>query len=215
MKVGVIGSGDVGQALGAGFAGRGDEVMIGSRDPKSDKLKNWVSEAGSRASSGTFAQAAAFGDFIVLATLWSGTKSALDLAGGAGALSGKTVMDVTNPLIFPEGKPPELALGHTDSGGEQVQRWLPSARVVKAFNSVGNAFMVHPQFPGGPPDMFFCGNDAEAKAVVAGICREWDWNPVDVGGIEGARMLEPLCILWVTIGMRSGSWNNAFKVLRK
>jgi predicted dinucleotide-binding enzyme len=151
----------------------------------------------------------------VLATLWSGTKSAIDLAGGAKAFAGKTVLDVTNPLVFGESGPPTLALGHTDSGGEQVQRWLTDSHVVKCFNIVGNAHMVHPDFPGGPPDMFMCGNDDDAKKTIAEICTAWGWPVTDLGGIEGARLLEPLCILWVAYGARTGSWNHALKMLRK
>jgi predicted dinucleotide-binding enzyme len=150
----------------------------------------------------------------VLATLWSGTESAVKLSGLAN-LAGKVVIDATNPLVFTANALPALALGHTDSGGEQVQRWLPSARVVKAFNIVGNAHMFKPAFPGGPPDMFICGNDADAKRVVTEILTDFGWSTIDVGGIEGARLLEPLCILWVGYGIRTGTWNHAFKLLRK
>jgi predicted dinucleotide-binding enzyme len=214
MRIGILGSGDVGRALGSGFAGLGEEVMIGSRDPHKPEVLEWARKTGGGASSGTFADAAAFADIAVLATLWSGTENALRLAGD-GNLRGKVVIDVTNPLVFAPGRPPALALGHTDSGGEQVQRWLPESRVVKAFNTVGRAHMVHPDFPGGPPDMFICGNDDAAKAAVAGICTRFGWPSIDIGGIEGARLLEPLCILWVIHGTRSGSWNHAFKLLRK
>jgi hypothetical protein len=124
-------------------------------------------------------------------------------------------MDATNPLDFSQGMPPRLSIGHTDSAGEQVQRWLPDAKVVKVFNIVGNAHMVDPQFPGGPPDMFICGNDDGAKATVAEICRQFGWPTIDLGGIEGSRWLEPMCILWVAHGLRAGSWNHAFKLLRK
>ncbi|MDQ6831022.1 MAG: hypothetical protein M3081_19335 [Gemmatimonadota bacterium] len=126
------------------------------------------------------------------------------------------MIDATNPLVYAEGKPPSLALGHTDSGGEQVQRWLPNARVVKAFNIVGNAHMVNPSFPGGPPDMFIAGNDASAKQTVTKILEDFGWpGSIDTGGIEGARLLEPLCILWVNYGLSHGTWNHAFKLLRK
>lgn len=214
MRVGILGSGGVGQALGTGFAGLGDEVRIGSRDPQKSEVQEWVKTTGGGASAGTFAEAAEFGEMAVLATLWSGTESALRMA-GADRLRGKVVMDVTNPLVFAPGQMPQLALGNTDSGGEQVQRWLPDSHVVKVFNTVGHPHMVHPDFPGGPPDMFLCGNDAEAKNAVAGICQRFGWGVVDVGGIEGARLLEPMCILWVSYGTRSGTWNHAFKLLRK
>jgi predicted dinucleotide-binding enzyme len=214
MQIGILGSGDVGQALGAGFIKLGHEVKISSRDPDSPKLKPWLAKGGKKASTGSFEETARFADIAVLATLWSGTESALKLAGAPGSLAGKLVMDVTNPLIYEPGKHPRLALGLDDSGGEQVQRWLPQSKVVKAFNTVGHAHMVDPKFPGGPPDMFICGEDASAKQVVAGICKNFGWGVVDAGGIAGARLLEPLCILWVEYGFSSGRWNHAFKLLK-
>ena len=214
MHIGILGSGDVGRALGLGFAKLGHDVKIGSREPQAEKLKAWVAKSGKKASTGSFEETARFADLAVLATLWSGTESALKLA-NATNLAGKLVIDVTNPLVLEPNQPPRLALGHTDSGGEQVQRWLPQSKVVKAFNTVGNAHMVDPSFPGGPPDMFICGDDAAAKQTVAGICRNFGWGVVDVGGIDGARLLEPLCILWVSYGLRTGTWNHAFKLLRR
>jgi 8-hydroxy-5-deazaflavin:NADPH oxidoreductase len=214
MKVGILGSGTVGQTLGAGFAALGHDVMMGTREPDSDKVKAWVKQTGVRASAGTFAGAAAFGECAVLATLWSGTANAIRLAGPE-RLAGKVVMDATNPLVFRPDGPPALALGHTDSGGEQVQRWLPGARVVKVYNTVGSGLMVNPNLPGGPPDMFICGNDPAAKAQVSAICKAFGWPTIDAGGIEAARLLEPLCILWVGYGASTGTWNHAFKLLRK
>jgi hypothetical protein len=215
MKVGILGTGDVGRALGNGFIKYGHEALMGSRSATNEKAVAWATAAGPKARVGTFADAAAFGDVILLATLWTGTKSAIDLAGGAKAFARKVVMDATNPLDFSQGMPPRLALGHTDSAGEQVQRWLPGAKVVKVYNIVGNVHMVDPQFPGGPPDMFICGNDDGAKTTVSEICRQFGWPTIDLGGIEGSRWLEPLCILWVTYGMRNNNWNHAFKLLRK
>jgi predicted dinucleotide-binding enzyme len=212
MQVGILGSGGVAQALGMGFLKLGHDVKLGSRDPK--KLQPWLDKAGKHASAGSFEDTARFADIAVLATAWVGTENALKLAGAPTGLAGKLVMDVTNPVIEEEDKPPRLAMGHTDSGGEQVQRWLPQSKVVKAFNTVGQAHMVAPKFPGGPPDMFICGDDASAKQVVAGICKNFGWGVVDVGGIEGARLLEPLCILWVEYGLRTQTWNHAFKILR-
>jgi predicted dinucleotide-binding enzyme len=214
MKIGIMGTGDVGQALGRGFVSLGHEVKMGSRDVGNEKSRAWAAKTGERASAGTFADAAAFADLAVLATLWSGTENALHLA-GARNLAGKVVIDATNPLVFRHNAPPALALGHTDSGGEQVQRWLPESRVVKCFNIVGHAHMVHPDFPGGPPDMFLCGNDAAAKRTVTEICQAFGWPVIDIGGIEGARLLEPICILWVLYGLQTSSWNHAFKLLRK
>lgn len=212
QKIGILGSGDVGKALGKGFAALGHEVMIGSRDPS--KLAQWQQEVGVHARLGVFQEAAQFGDVIILATLWSGTEHALELAGHAN-LKGKVLIDATNPLLFEPNSLPKLALGHTDSGGEQVQRWLPGTRVVKCFNSVGNAHMFKPDFPHGPPTMFLAGNDADAKATVVKICQDFGWETLDAGGIEASRLLEPLCILWVSYGIRSGGWNHAFKLLKK
>ena len=215
MKVGIIGSGPVGQAIGKGLVNLGHDVMVGSREPKSEKVTAWVETNGKHASSGTFEETAKFGDMIVLATLWAGTESALKLA-GHNNFSGKVVIDTTNPLLFgKQNEPPRLALGHTDSAGEQVQRWLPDAKIVKAFNMVGNAHMVNPQFPGGPPDMFICGNDKEAKEKVTDILKAFGWIVTDIGGIEGARELEPLCILWVKYVFIKDGWNHAFKMLSK
>jgi predicted dinucleotide-binding enzyme len=214
MKIGILGTGDVGQKLGSGFAALGHDVKMGTRDPKSDKVRAWVTKNDPRASAGTFAEAAAFAELAVLATAWSGTENAIRLANPKN-FTGKIVIDTTNPLIFRENAPPALALGHTDSAGEQVQRWLTEARVVKAFNIVGNAHMVDPQFPGGPPDMLICGNDRAAKAKATEICAAFGWPVIDMGGIEGARLLEPLALIWILYGVRSGTWNHAWKLLRK
>jgi predicted dinucleotide-binding enzyme len=214
-KIGILGTGDVGRTLASGFVSRGHEVKIGCREASNEKAQSWAKGAGARASVGTFADAASFGEILVLATLWAGTKSALDMA-GPDAFAGKVVIDATNPLDFSQGMPPRLALGHTDSGGEQVQRWLPRARVVKCFNIVGNAHMIDPSFPGGPPDMWIAGNDEAAKRTVGDVLRDFGWaDPLDAGGIEGSRLLEPMCVLWVLQGAKTGSWGHAFKLLRK
>jgi 8-hydroxy-5-deazaflavin:NADPH oxidoreductase len=214
MDIGIIGSGDVGRTLGAGLASLGHTVQIGTRDQGGEKIKDWLDANKPRSRVGTFSEAAEFGELAVLATLWSGTENAIRLATPAN-LAGKIVIDVTNPLVFKEGAPPALALGHTDSGGEQVQRWLPDSKVVKAFNTVGHASMVNPKFENGPPDMFICGNDEDAKKTVGGICKAFGWGVVDIGDITGARLLEPMCILWVKYGANANSWTHAFKLLRK
>jgi len=211
IKVGILGSGDVGKALARGFLGLGHEVRIGSREP--EKLAEWTASAGERASAGTFEETASFGDVIVLATLGTGTESAIDL-GGVANFDGKVVIDATNPLDFSSGAP-KLFVGHTDSLGERVQRKVPKARVVKAFNTVGNALMVNPDLPGGPPDMFLAGNDEAAKKLVSQICHHFGWGVADIGGIEGARHLEAMCMTWVLYGSKNGIWTHAFKLLRK
>jgi predicted dinucleotide-binding enzyme len=211
VNVGVLGSGDVGRVLAGGFIKLGHDVKIGSRDP--EKLREWVEKAGEHASAGTFEETAKFGDVIVLATLGTGAENALRMA-GLDNFTGKVVIDATNPLEHSSGLP-KLSVGFSDSLGEQVQRLIPKARVVKAFNSVGNAHMIDPDLPNGPPDMFICGNDDDAKKLVAQVCRHWGWGVIDLGGIESSRYLEPMCMVWVMHGIRGGSWNHAFKMLQK
>jgi predicted dinucleotide-binding enzyme len=214
MKVGILGSGNVGQALGRGLIARGHEVKMGSREKNNEKGADWAKKEGARASTGDFGEAARFGEMVILATLWTGTENALQMA-GAENLAGKVLMDVTNPLKAVPGAMPVLAVGLTDSGGESVQRWAPNARVVKAFNSVGFMHMVDPQMPGGPPSMFICGNDVSAKEQVGEIVKSFGWEVVDVGGIAEARDLEPLCTLWLAYGAKTNTWGHAFKLLRK
>ncbi|MCA9727290.1 MAG: NAD(P)-binding domain-containing protein [Candidatus Eisenbacteria bacterium] len=210
MKIGILGSGDVGQKLGAGFARHGHEVMLGTRDPQAEKIQAWIRESGAQA--GSFADTAAFGEMLILATQWTGTENALELAGRE-HFAGKVVLDATNPLDFSTGAP-ALSIGHTDSAGEQVQRWLPNAKVVKCYNTVGNALMIDPQLPGGPPDMFYCGNDDGAKKTVQDLLSSVGWNGIDLGGIESSRYLEPLAMVWIVHGFRTNTWGHAFKLLK-
>ena len=208
-----MGSGDVGQALGRGFASRGHDVMVGSRTPDSDKLKAWKEKAGSSASTGTFAQAANHGELIVLATLGSAAEDVIDLAGSS-SFRGKVVIDVTNALDYSKGMPPGLFVGTTDSLGERVQRKLPEARVVKCFNTVGNSQMVDPTYE--DVEMMLCGNDAAAKQEVVKILKEFGWKgAIDIGGIDGARWLEALTPLWVRVAVSTNNWNSIFKVLHE
>jgi predicted dinucleotide-binding enzyme len=217
VNIGVLGSGEVGQVLGIGLAAAGHTVMLGSRDPASEKVRAWVARAqeraGGRASGGTFGEAAAFAEVAVLATLWSGTESALRLAGHEN-LAGKVVLDATNPLDFSSGGP-KLATTQADSGGEQVQRWVPDARVVKAFNTVGNTHMVNPDFPCGPPDMLIAGDNGDAKATVSRLAADLGWPVIDLGGLDASRYLEAIAMAWIVYGFRTGAWNHAFKLLRK
>jgi predicted dinucleotide-binding enzyme len=212
MRIAMLGTGVVGQALGSGLIGLGHEVMMGSREAANEKARGWVKEAGAKASAGTFADAARFGELAVLATLWTGTESALRMAGPEN-LRGKIVVDATNPLDFSQGKP-RLAVGFTDSGGEQVQRWLPGARVVKAFNTIGSHLMVHPKLAGGPPSMFVASDDESAKQTVLDISKQLGLDPVDSGGLQASRYLEPICMLWVEYGFRTNGWGHAFKLLK-
>jgi predicted dinucleotide-binding enzyme len=214
MKVGILGTGVVGKTLAKGFIAEGHEVKMGAREAGNEKAQAFVKEGGLKASAGTFADAATFGDVVVLATKGSANRSVLEQV-GAGPLRGKVLIDATNPLDSSSGGPPGLAITGKDSGGEQVQRQVPEALVVKAFNIVGNAHMHRPQFAGGPPDMFICGNDEGAKKKVAAILDEFGWRTTDLGGIEVSRYLEAMCMVWVLFGARTGGWNHAFKMLRK
>jgi 8-hydroxy-5-deazaflavin:NADPH oxidoreductase len=213
MKIGILGTGDVGRVLGGACATLGHDVMMGSRDPNQQKVKDWIAKTGPRAASGTFADAAQHAEVAIVATRWDGTENALKLA-GAGNLAGKVVIDATNPLDF-SSTPPSLAVSGADSAGERVQRWLPAANVVKAFNTVGNPHMFRPDFPGGPPDMLICGNDAGAKQTVARLLSEFGWPVINLGGIESSRYLEALAMIWILEYFNTKNGNHAFKLLRK
>jgi predicted dinucleotide-binding enzyme len=213
MKVGVLGSGIVGRVLAGGFIKHGHQAILGTRERSKQELEDWIRETpGARA--GTFEEAARFGDLIVLAALGRAIENIIDMAGPAN-FAGKTIMDATNPL---SDEPPvngilKYTTGPNESLGEQIQAKLPAARVVKAFNSVGNGLMINPQFPQGAPTMFYCGNNEEAKAEVAGIIRQFGWEPYDCGTIVSARALEPLCMLWCLPGFLRNDWQHAFKML--
>ncbi len=210
-KIGVIGSGDVGKRLAGAFAKLGHPVMLGTREPSREDVQAWLKEAGHGARAGTNAEAARFGDIIVLATDWSGTENALRLA-GAPNLQGKVLLDVTNPLSYRDGAPPLLAVSGEDSGAERVQRWAPGAKVVKSLNVVNNAQMADPKAFGNPT-MFVAGDEG-AKKVVEGLLRELGWDDViDLGGLEGARMLEAMALVWIVHGFRTGKWTHALKML--
>ena len=211
-KIGVLGSGAVGKVLADGFVKHGYEVMLGSREPA--KLAAWQATAGGRGSAGTFADAARFGEIVVLAVKGTAAEEVVRLI-GPDTLSGKTVADATNPIADAPPVNGVLRLFTTpdESLLERLQRLAPSARLVKAFSSVGNALMVNPQLPGGPPTMFICGNDAAAKAEVKGILDQFGWGSEDMGGVEAARAIEPLCILWCIPGFRQNRWRHAFKLL--
>ncbi len=213
MKIGVIGSGVVGQTLAGGFLKHGHEVAIGTRDPA--KLQGWAAK-NPHAEVKSMADAAAFGEVVVLAVAGAAALEALEQA-GAPALDGKPVIDATNPI---GGAPPvngvlSFFTTLTESLMERLQKAYPHVHFVKAFNSVGNAQMVNPQFAGGRPTMFICGNDVSAKTTVSAICDEFGWDVEDMGMVEAARAIEPLCMLWCIPGVGKGDWSpHAFKLLR-
>jgi len=213
MNVGVLGSGNVGKVLAAGFLKHGHKSMLGTRDPNKPEVQQWLRETPG-ATAGTFEQAARFGEVVVLATLGRAALEAIKLAGVAN-FAGKTVIDTTNPIADTPPVQGVLAFttGPNESLGERVQAAAPQARVVKAFNSVGAARMVNPSYQQGPPTMFLCGDDESAKKRVSEIIRMFGWEPFDCGGIVASRALEPLCMLWCIPGFRRNQWTHAFKLL--
>ena len=211
MKIGVLGSGDVGKALAQGFIEHGHETMIGTRDQA--KLAAW-GERNPYARIGSFSETAAFGEIIILAVKGTAAAATLHLAGTA-HLSGKTVIDATNPIADapPSNGVLKFFTNLDESLMERLQREFADVRFVKAFNSVGNKHMVDPEFAGGKPTMFICGNDEAAKKAVRGILDQFGWDTADMGKVEAARAIEPLCMLWCIPGFLRNEWTHAFKHL--
>ena len=211
-KIGVLGSGQVGEVLAEGFLKHGYEVMRGSRS--SEKLVDWQKK-NPNAKIGNFVETAAGADIIVLAIKGSVAASALEQA-GAENLSGKTIIDATNPIADegPENGVIKFFTGPNDSLMERLQSQFQKANFVKAFSSVGNPKMVNPDFNGVLPTMFICGNEDSAKSEVTKILDTFGWETQDMGTVEAARAIEPLCILWCIPGFRENSWNHAFKLLK-
>jgi predicted dinucleotide-binding enzyme len=212
--IGIVGSGIVGQTLANGFARHGYDVMIGTNTP--GKRGELTSKTNGKARVGSFEDAAAFGDIVVVATKGTAAEAALTKAGIAN-LKGKTVIDTTNPIAD---APPvngvlQYFTSQNDSLMERLQRLAPEARFVKCFSCVGNAFMVNPDFNGVKPTMFICGNHDGAKSEVTTILEQFGFDVADMGAVEGARAIEPLCILWCIPGFLSNSWTHAFKLLKK
>jgi predicted dinucleotide-binding enzyme len=214
VKIGVLGSGPVGRSLGAGFATNGHDIKLGSRTPEKEEVQDWLKTTKGKVTAGTFSEAAAHGESIILCSLGEAAENVIKLAGTKN-FDGKLVIDATNPLDFSKGMPPGLFLGTTDSLGERVQRMLPNAKVVKCFNIVNNQTMTNPEMKEGLPDMIICGNDEGAKRQVATLLKEFGWGePIDIGAIDGARWLEAYTALWVRLAMKLGSWSIAAKILK-
>ena len=211
MNVGVLGSGDVAKVLAGGFLTHRHEVMKGTRSPA--KLTEWAAQHP-KGQVGSFANAAKFGELVVLAVKGTVAAEALRDAGAAN-LAGKPVIDATNPIA---NSPPtngvlKFFTNLAEPLMERLQREFPDARFVKAFNSVGNARMDNPQFTGGKPSMFICGNDDAATRIVRGILDQFGWETADMGKVEAARAIEPLCMLWCIPGFLRQEWNHTFKLL--
>jgi len=211
MKVGILGSGAVAKALAAGFMEHGHVVMLGTRHPAKLEDWDWKNRGGLV---GSFADAAQYGEALVLAVKGDAAADALR-AVGITDLAGKTIIDTTNPIA--DSPPVNGVLRYftslDESLMERLQREFPEASFVKAFNSVGNAAMVNPKFKGGKPTMFICGNDEAAKKTVAGILDQFGWEVSDMGKVEAARAIEPLCMLWCIPGFLRQDWSHAFKLL--
>jgi predicted dinucleotide-binding enzyme len=212
MKVGVLGSGEVGQTLASGFLKHGHETMVGTGEPA--KLAKWHGE-NAKGRVGDFSQTAAFGEVIVLAVRGSVAAEVLRAAGGKN-LEGKPVLDACNPIA--DAPPSNGVLKYfttlDSSLMEQLQAAFPAAHLVKAFNSVGAARMINPEFKGGRPTMFICGNDESAKTLATKILDQFGWETADMGKAEAARAIEPLCMLWCIPGFTHNEWTHAFKLLR-
>ena len=212
MKIGILGSGGVAKALAAGFISSKHDVMVGSRSP--EKLADWPDEIGGGLKTGTFEETAAFGELIVLAV--KGTAAEALTKQLAGSLTGKTVIDTTNPIA--ESGPVNGVISFFTSLDrslmEMLQAAAPEANFVKAFNSIGAAHMVQPGFE-SKPTMFICGNDGGAKATTSEILDQFGWEVRDMGAVEAARAIEPLCILWCIPGFLENKWDHAFKLLDK
>jgi len=210
MKIGIIGSGNVGGTLGTRWAKGGHQVTLGSRDPGAAEMKQLIARAGSNARAATLQDAAKAGDVLLLATPWPATKDAVQ---GLGDLTGKVLIDATNPLL------PDLsglAVGPNTSGAEQVAGWARGARVVKAFNTVGSNIMENPAFGTDKPVLFFCGDDGGAKRNVKQLADELGFEGVDAGPLSQARLIEPFALLWITLALKYGLGREiAFKLLRR
>jgi len=213
MRIGIIGSGQVGETLANGLLKHGHQVMRGSRDVT--KLAKWKAGAAAGAEVGTFAETATFGELVILAVKGSGAEEAVRAA-GVEALAGKPVIDATNPLA--DAPPVNGVLtfftGPNESLMERLQQIAPAAHFVKAFSCVGSSLMVDPKLTGGPPTMFICGNNADAKSSVTSLLEQIGWEALDLGSVEAARAIEPLCILWCIPGFLRQDWMHALKMIR-
>jgi len=214
VRVGILGTGMVGATLGAKLVELGHEVKMGSRTLNNDKAVEWVKQNGSRASNGTFAEAATFGEVLFNCTAGTASLAAL-AAAGASNMKGKVLVDVANALDFSKGMPPSLTVCNTDSLGEQIQRALPNVKVVKALNTMNCRVMVQPSLVPGDHNLFLCGNDPQAKAQVTELLKSFGWRSIiDLGDITAARGTEMLLPLWLRLMGLFQSPNFNFKIAR-
>jgi predicted dinucleotide-binding enzyme len=214
MNVGIVGSGDVGLALANGFIKHGFSVMMGTNN--SAKREGLKKLTGGKASVGKFEDAAKFGELIVLAVKGTAAEASIKLCGPAN-FKGKTVIDAVNPIseVPPVNGVLTFFTTFQESLMERLQKLVPDANFVKAFNSVGNSVMVNPDFKGQVPTMFICGNNSNSKKQVAFILEKFGWEAEDMGTAHAARAIEPLCILWCIPGFVRNDWVHALKLLKK
>uniref|UniRef100_Q022I0 NADP oxidoreductase, coenzyme F420-dependent n=1 Tax=Solibacter usitatus (strain Ellin6076) TaxID=234267 RepID=Q022I0_SOLUE len=209
MRIGIIGSGNVGGTLGRRWASNGHTVFFATRDPQSAAIRRLLAESGPTAAAGSLHDAVAQSDLVLLATPWPATRQMLEAAGDFG---NRILIDATNPVA------PDLSgleCANTTSGAESVAQWAPTARVVKAFNTVGNNVMADPAFP-APVALFYCGDNASAKQTVAPLIRELGFDAIDAGPLSQARVLEPFALLWISLAVKSGYGREiAFQFMRR
>jgi NADPH-dependent F420 reductase len=209
MKIAVLGTGNVGATLGSRWARKGHQVLFGTRNPDSEKVQALLESAGENACADSVSEAAARADVVVIAVPWRVTQATLEAAGD---LTGKIVVDCTNPVA----PGLQLALGTSTSGGEQVAQWARGARVVKAFNTTGWENMAEPLYDGDPTLMLICGDDAAAKSAVAELAESLDFDVVDLGPLDGSRLLEPFALVWIRLAAVQGFGRDfAFKLVKR
>jgi predicted dinucleotide-binding enzyme len=216
VKIGVLGTGSVGQTLAGKLVALGHDVRMGAREAGSEKSKKWAESAGPRASSGDFRDAAAFGEIVVHASRGEAAHGTLTAAGPEN-LAGKVLWDLANPLDFSKGMPPTLFTGAAqDSLAERIQKAFPDAKVVKALNMVNASVMVDPSRTGGDSDLFIAGNDATAKETVASLLRDFGWKSiVDLGDVTAARGMESYLLLWLRLWSVLGTPDFNIRIVRK
>jgi predicted dinucleotide-binding enzyme len=207
MNIGTIGTGNMGGTIGKGWAAKGHKVLFGSRDAK--KGEELAKSVGANAQSGSYADAVRFGDVVLLATPWHSTQDAIK---ASGSFQGKILMDCTNPLL------PDfsgLAIGFETSAGEEIARWAVGSKVVKALNSIASPNIADPNFGGKNADGYYCGDEAQANQIAAGLIRDLGLEPIDCGPLKNARLLEPLAFLWVYLAFNKGAMNSAWKLIKR
>jgi predicted dinucleotide-binding enzyme len=217
LKVGILGSGEVGQTLGSGLLKWGYKVMLGSRDPTKAEVVSWLqANFGPHASLGNFGDAAKFADIVIIATRDGGDTEGSLITAGLEHVKGKIVWDTINPLSFADDGSAHLKIGLSASHGESVQKWVPNAKVVKVFNAIGAGDMVNPMFEDGDPTMFIAGDDQGAKSTTTAVLSDLGWKHiVDTGAIAQSRLLEPMAVLWFRYSVQKNSTHHSFSLLTK